>query len=198
MNILKLTKDYLNLAYRALLAVLVCGLSLGSIAESKAQTVSALPDETRNVVCIRHKRTTIITYFAERRVWCAMNNPDDCITDRGIATSRACAYGRKRAAEFLAKTEAAKAAAENNEPALANEAPADTETVKTTPAATESAAQPSTQTPAPDNQVDHQKLQDELLSLQERLVTLKKKQLELRKREATLRQRLIYSIDASS
>jgi len=168
-----------------LLATLMLSVTQAAHAQREpSQAEIRQPDGYRDVVCIRHKRTTFITNYNDkgRDVWCALDNPRDCVTNRGRATSLACAYSRSRAAPFVAKADDLKSYVESQS---AQPAP-----VASTTNTNQQSDNNTQAAPAASNTVDEQKLQDELLAVQERLVTLKARQLELRKREVSLRQRL--------
>lgn len=178
-----------KLIAKSSLAILLAGFMLPVTHTAQAQTKPSQakirqPDAFRDVVCIRHKRTTFITSYSDdgKEIWCALDNPRDCVANRGRATSLACAYSRSRAAQFVARADNLKSYVESQS---AQSAP-----VASTASATQPNDNDAQAAPTASSTVDEQKLQDELLAVQERLVTLKARQLELRKREISLRQRL--------
>ena len=185
-GIMKFIKTIRNTAFSVAISklfgtLLVIGFSLTSLNVAIAQSSGS--EQLLNVICIEHKRKTIITYNSADDAWCAMGNQNDCSKKRGLATSRACAYSARKAKPFLetavATTSSTTAVTnESNQPE--NVSSSSQETVATT----------TSNNSAPVASAREEQLQDELLALQERLVALRVKQLELRKREMELRKRL--------
>lgn len=135
-----------------------------------AQQVTGEPSDIKEAQCFHHKRTTFVTFYSNENLWCAMNNPADCIEDADGAVNLACAYSRSRGAPFVANLDAVK-------DSILGKGVANGELVS--------------EKIASEEVIDsNQKLQEELISLQKRLGTLRDRQSELEKREADLRQRL--------
>ena len=184
-GIMKFIKTIRNAAFSVAISklfgtLLVIGFSLTSLNVAIAQSSGS--EQLLNVICIEHKRKTIITYNSADDAWCAMGNQNDCSKKRGLATSRACAYSARKAKPFLETATATSSTTvvtnESNQPE--NVSSSSQETVATT----------TSNNSAPVASAREEQLQDELLALQERLVALRVKQLELRKREMELRKRL--------
>lgn len=184
-GIMKFIKTIRNTAFSVSISklfgtLLVIGFSLTSLNVAIAQSSGS--EQLLNVICIEHKRKTIITYNSADDAWCAMGNPNDCSKKRGLATSRACAYSARKAKPFLETATATSSTTvvtnESNQPE--NVSSSSQETASTT----------TSNNSAPVASAREEQLQDELLALQERLVALRVKQLELRKREMELRKRL--------
>lgn len=184
-GIMKFIKTIRNTAFSVSISklfgtLLVIGFSLTSLNVAIAQSSGS--EQLLNVICIEHKRKTIITYNSADDAWCAMGNPNDCSKKRGLATSRACAYSARKAKPFLET-----ATATSSTTVVTNES---NQSENVSSSSQETASTTTSNNSAPVASAREEQLQDELLALQERLVALRVKQLELRKREMELRKRL--------
>ena len=187
-GIMKFIKTIRNTAFSVSISklfgtLLVIGFSLTSLNVAIAQSSGS--EQLLNVICIEHKRKTIITYNSADDAWCAMGNPNDCSKKRGLATSRACAYSARKAKPFLET-----ATATSSTTVVTNES---NQSENVSSSSQETASTTTSNNSAPVASAREEQLQDELLALQERLVALRVKQLELRKREMELRKRLSNS-----